>query len=152
MSSDPKLPPKVFTVEEANATLPLVRAIATDLANLARDISERRDRLAFLMADRDIEEGDPYGDELNQMREELEKDEDRLREYIVELQELGVVPNGLEEGLVDFPSMMDGRLVFLCWKLGEPEVLHWHEIDAGFTGRQPLTAGSVADDGFESTT
>ena len=49
------------------------------------------------------------------------------------------------EGLVDFPSRLDGRTVFLCWRLGEPEVLHWHELDAGFAGRQPLVAGSVAD-------
>jgi hypothetical protein len=40
---------------------------------------------------------------------------------------------------------MDGRIVFLCWKLGEPEVTHWHELDAGFAGRQSLVAGSVAD-------
>ena len=59
---------------------------------------------------------------------------------------LGVEPKGAVDGLVDFPSMMDGRIVFLCWKLGEAEVTHWHELDAGFSGRQSLVAGSVADD------
>ena len=61
--------------------------------------------------------------------------------------ELGVEPKGAAEGLVDFPMMMDGRLVYLCWRVGEPEILYWHELEAGFAGRQPLTAGSVAEDG-----
>ncbi|MEX0979285.1 MAG: DUF2203 family protein, partial [Pirellulales bacterium] len=51
------------------------------------------------------------------------------------------------EGLVDFPCRMDGRIVFLCWKLGEPEVTHWHELDSGYAGRQSLVAGSLAQDG-----
>ena len=45
--------------------------------------------------------------------------------------------------------VLDGRLVLLCWKLGEPEVLYWHDLDAGFGGRQPLTAGSVSG-GYDS--
>jgi hypothetical protein len=49
------------------------------------------------------------------------------------------------EGLVDFPSLMDGRIVYLCWRLGEPEVLHWHELKSGFAGRQSLTAGSLSE-------
>ena len=61
-----------------------------------------------------------------------------------ELRDLGVEPKNGPEGLVDFPSLLDGRVVYLCWKLDETEVAHWHEIDGGFAGRQPLTAGSVA--------
>ena len=45
----------------------------------------------------------------------------------------------LDAGLVDFPGEMDGRLIYLCWRLGEPSIQHWHEIDAGFAGRQPLS-------------
>ena len=71
-----------------------------------------------------------------------------LQGYVDELRELGVEPKGAVEGLVDFPSKMDGRVVYLCWKLGEPEVLFWHDLDSGFGGRQPLTAGSVSG-GFE---
>ena len=50
-------------------------------------------------------------------------------------------PKGAVEGLVDFPAEMDGRIVYLCWKLGEPEVLHWHDLESGFAGRQSLVAG-----------
>jgi len=139
---------RLFTIEQANAMLPLVRAITTDLAKLAKDVVERRHRLALLTSGRDLKPGDPYSDELAQMESDLERDAVRLQEYVEELRELGVEPKGAVEGLVDFPCRMDGRTVYLCWKLGEPEVLYWHDLDSGFAGRQPLTAGSVSG-GFE---
>ena len=138
-------PKKLFTVEEANTALPLVRAITTDLARLSLEVAGRRQRLRHVLSGREFESGDPYGDELAQVGQELEQDGFRLREYSEELRELGVEPKGATEGLVDFPSMLDGRLVFLCWRLGESEVMHWHEIDEGFTERQSLGVGSVAD-------
>jgi len=147
MTSEPYRPRKMFTVEQANAALPLVRAITTDLVRLAREVLERRERLALLSAGRGATANDPYAEELAQIEEELDKDSEQLQVYVDELVELGVEPKSGPEGLVDFPSLMDDRLVFLCWKLGEPEVLHWHELDSGFRGRQPLTAGSIAEDG-----
>ena len=145
MSASDYKPAKLFTIEQANAMLPLVRAITADLASLARDVVDRRHRLNVLTAGRDPKPGDPYSDELSQIEADLERDSLRLREYVEELRELGVEPKGAIDGLVDFPSKMDGRIVFLCWKLGEAEVAHWHEIDSGFAGRQSLIAGSVAD-------
>lgn len=136
-------PKKLFTVEQANSILPLVRAIATDLARLSREVIERRERVALLSAGRPTNSRDMYSEELAQIMEELEKDGQQLQEYVEELRELGVEPKNGPEGLIDFPSLMDGRIVYLCWKLGEPEVLHWHELDAGFRGRQSLVAGSV---------
>jgi len=146
MSSAAYKPAKLFTIEQANAMLPLVRAITSDLATLAREVVERRHRLAVLTAGREWKPGDPYSDELAEIEARLERDAQRLQEYVEELRELGVEPKGAVDGLVDFPSLMDGRIVFLCWKLGEPEVTHWHELEAGFAGRQSLVAGSVADD------
>ena len=148
MSFETYKPAKLFTVDQANATMPLVRAITADLANLARDVSQRRQRLDYLMSGRDLASGDPYGEELSQMHDDLRIDMGQLQEYVSELRQLGVEPKGLEDGLVDFPCMMDGRIVYLCWKLGEPEVLYWHELDGGFGGRRPLTADSVADAGL----
>jgi hypothetical protein len=143
MSSEPYRPRKLFTVEQANAVLPLVRSITQDLVQLSREVMERRERLAVLTAGRSTTPGDPYSEELAQIEEELEKESAQLREYVEELRELGVEPKSGPEGLIDFPSMMDDRLVFLCWKLGESEVTFWHELDAGFRGRQSLVAGSV---------
>ncbi|HUY37060.1 MAG TPA: DUF2203 domain-containing protein [Pirellulales bacterium] len=134
---------KLFTVEQANAALPLVRAITADLARLSCEVIERRERLAALLAGRQRGARDVYGQELAHVDEELARDGERLQEYVEELRELGVDPKNGPEGLIDFPAVIDGRPVYLCWKLGEPEVLHWHDLDAGFRGRQPLTAGSV---------
>ena len=143
MSSDYQ-PRRLFTVEQANAALPLVKAIAQDVADLSSEVIDRRQRIAHLRGGRDIDSSDPYSDELAQIEEELERDAQRLEGYIAELHELGVEPKYGPEGLVDFPCEMDGRVVFLCWKLGEPEITCWHEIDAGFRGRQPLVAGTAA--------
>lgn len=63
---------------------------------------------------------------------------EQVRELIEELQQLGCYFKGFEEGLVDWYSYYAGRPVFLCWKLGEPQIEWWHQIDAGFTGRQPI--------------
>lgn len=152
MSGKPWKNRKVFTVEQANAALPLVRAITRDLAELSRDVIDRRERLSLLLKGRERDKRDLYGEELAQVQEELERDTDRLQAYVEELRELGVEPKNGPEGLIDFPAVMDGRAVYLCWKLGEPEVLHWHELEAGFRGRQSLTAGSAsaADESFHS--
>jgi hypothetical protein len=148
MSDKPQRPTKTFSVEQANACLPLVRLIVGDMVQLARDMIERRQRLDQLTAGRSNSKGDLYSDELAQMEEELEKDTERLQGYFGELLELGVEPKGAAEGLVDFPHVTDGRLVYLCWKYNEPEVLYWHELDAGFAGRQPLTVGAGLPDGM----
>jgi len=131
---------RVFTIREANATLPLVRAIVADLVGLARDVTDRRQRLLALSASDSPRGADPYQEELAQAEEELEKDARRVLEYVEELRQLGVETKSVTQGLVDFPAVFDGRKVYLCWKMGEPEVGSWHELDAGFRGRKPLAA------------
>jgi hypothetical protein len=146
MTSDQ--PAKLFTVEQANAMLPLVRAITSDLKSLAHDVMQRRERLAAFKrrGSAKVKANDPYADELALMQQNLSADSQRLQEYIDELRALGLEPKGALEGLVDFPSLLDGRLVYLCWQLGEAEVTHWHELDAGFANRQSLVAGVSAGD------
>jgi len=132
-----------FTVEEANATLPLVRAIVSDLANLSQELIERRRRLSYLLAGHDANDRDLYHQELVQVEEDMEKDARQLREYVEELRALGIEPAHGPEGIVTFPSMLAGRQVRLSWKLGEPEVMYWHEVDGGFRQRRPLCADNV---------
>ena len=141
-----------FCLDEANAMLPLVRVIVSDLVQLARDVSERLERLTMLFAMRDeIEPRDPYLEELLAVCEELERDRCRLWEYADELIKLGVEPESVVEGLVDFPSELDGRPVALCWKLGESEISFWHEWDAGYAERRALTVINPTDAGVEET-
>ncbi len=119
---------RYFTVEEANKALPLVRMIV---------VEDLQQRLSLVARDRRRPSNDLYTEELVQSQAELDAEEDKLRSYIEELRRLGVEFKGAD-GLCDFYSIMDGREVFLCWKLGEPEVQYWHDLDAGFAGRRPL--------------
>jgi hypothetical protein len=132
-----------FTVERANATLPLVRVITRDLVELSREVSDRQQRLDHLTKGREMDSGDLYDDELRHVRRELENDKRRLEEFAAELGQLGVQLKSAVDGVVDFPSTMEGRAICLCWQMGEPEVLYWHEVNAGFAGRQLLVAGSI---------
>lgn len=118
--------------------LPLVRAITSDLVQLYHDVAERRQRLKRLFGGRKLEPGDPYTDELVQIQEELDKDVLKLEGYMDELRELKIELKSPGDGLIDFPSELDGEPVYLCWRLGEPEVSHWHSMESGFAGRQPL--------------
>lgn len=145
MTSETREVKRLFTVAEANAALPLVRAIVTDLAELSRDVIERRERLDQLRSNRATRPHGVYDEELSQIEDELQHDAEQLQGYVDELLELGVEPKSGPDGLVDFPAQVDGRMVYLCWKLGEPEVSHWHELDAGFRGRQPLSAELFGD-------
>ena len=137
-------PKKLFTIDEANRALPLIKAIAQDMARVAQEMTERRHRLAQLRPGHGDDRNDLYTEELQQIERVLQRDAEQLREYIDELLELGVEPKNPLEGLVDFPCEIDGRIVYLCWKLDEPQVLFWHELDAGFAGRQPLMEGVAA--------
>lgn len=129
---------KIFTPAEANATLPLVSAIVSDLVDLSRDLSERKQRLSLLLGGKGGDRNDLYHEELVDVQKEMEKDILRLREYVDELRALGVEPKSGPEGLVDFPALLNGRRVYLCWKLGEARVLFWHDLEAGYIGRQPV--------------
>jgi hypothetical protein len=127
---------KFFTVDEANATLPLLRAILRDVTALAHELRERDQRRLRLESSGGS--GAAFEEEVQKIYDELERDQDRLREYVEELKALNVELKDFFTGLVDFPCWLDGREVYLCWKLDEPAVSHWHEIDGGFAGRQKL--------------
>ena len=64
-----------------------------------------------------------------------------MRSALIELREMEIVLRDLDRGLVDFPSLRDGREVYLCWEEGEDEIGFWHEPDAGYGGRQALDDG-----------
>lgn len=137
--------PQEFTVAGANRTLPLVKVIVGDIVALYRDVSERKERLESLRKRRSKpvkRSDDPYREEVDQIRQGLEKDVERLQSFVDELSELGIALKDPADGLVDFPTIMDGAPAFLCWKLGEPEIAFWHQPDAAITNRQPLPPGS----------
>lgn len=128
---------KYYTPTQANAALPLVRAIVQDIVDLACDLRERQDRVVGpRKGGRGLSPA--HEEELAQARAELERGKERMLELERELTELGVELKDCFTGLIDFRYRMDGREVYLCWRLGEPQVAHWHELDAGFAGRKKL--------------
>jgi hypothetical protein len=135
---------KLYTPAEANAALPLVRSILRDIAELTRDLRERHERLTRIKPPQSGRLGEAHEEELSKVREEFERDQERMRDYIDELEKLGVELKDPDTGLVDFRCRMQGREVYLCWRLGEDEVGHWHELNAGFTGRKRLAKEPAA--------
>jgi hypothetical protein len=121
---------KVFTAAEANKTLPLVRSIVLDILERARE-------LRGLTALSTAPDEDP---ELEQMRQDI-------LDLMQEIEDLGAVYKdwNFEVGLVDFPALIDGRQVLLCWRSDEPEVAWFHAPDAGFAGRRRIPDGLFAD-------
>jgi hypothetical protein len=128
---------KLYSLEEANAMLPLLRVILRDVTALQADLRERYLRLVRLQKTEGMDK--VHRDEVQQMIEDFERAQDKMREYEFELEKLSVELKDYDTGLIDFRHMMDGREVYLCWKLGEPEVAHWHELNAGFSGRQKIS-------------
>jgi hypothetical protein len=128
---------KYYTVEEANKALPLVRMIVSDIVRQDRIVEDLQQRLGALSKERRRPSNDVYAEEIAQFQSELDTEKGKLGSYFEELMKLGVEFKG-PDGLCDFYSMMDGREVFLCWRLGEPAVSFWHDLDAGYAGRQPL--------------
>ena len=132
---------KRFTIEQANRTLPLVRRIVEDIVGQYRRWQDRVRELELLSASSQAEQQDARREELEREAQQLAAE---IESFVAELTELGVEFKGFDLGLVDFPGEIGGRPIYLCWRLGEPEVMFWHEIDAGYTGRQPLAPLAIA--------
>lgn len=124
---------KLFTVEEANALLPSVREIL-------QKIQRTRRRVATYHAEAKLAaEGAEYGGGGMPRGAQYAVILTHFTEEMSELEALGVQLKDFERGLVDFPSLRDGRVVLLCWQLGEGDELEWwHDMDSGFGGRTPL--------------
>lgn len=126
---------RLFTVDEANRTLPLVRRIVEDVVRQHRIWREKILELDLVASSTRAEEPRLRAEVLEKEATELAREIDG---YQRELEQLGIQLKDRRLGLVDFPSDMAGKRVLLCWRLGETEVQYWHEEDAGYSGRQPL--------------
>jgi hypothetical protein len=127
---------KLFTLDEALELLPVVRRLLEELQESKRDLqasTERIDRVAETTTGNGHFEHGPSEPQTEAQRRATE-----LQKLIEELDDLGVELKGIDQGLVDFPSLREGRVVYLCYRLGEETISWWHDLDAGFAGRQPL--------------
>ena len=127
---------RIFTLEEAERTLPLLRRILTDLRNEDRIWQEALGDYELLSGG--VRAQDEESDELTTARRAVTESADRITEYLEEIEAIGCLFKGFDAGLVDFYTLREDRLVFLCWRVEESHITHWHEVDAGYAGRQPI--------------
>lgn len=124
---------KVFTVEEANALLPTVRAMLSRIQRFHRKV------LSYSAAAKLAAEGAEQGGGGLANGVQYAELLVQLTGAVSGLEALGVQIKDFDRGLVDFPSFRDGKMVLLCWQMGDgAEVEWWHDVDAGFAGRTPL--------------
>lgn len=124
---------KLFTIEEANSLLPSVRLIVKSIQRSHRRVTVFDEKAKYAsqgaeMGGGGMLDGEQYAQLLT-----------RLSAHTERLESLGIQLKDYRQGLIDFPSMRDGRVVLLCWKADESDrVEWWHDIEAGFAGRQPI--------------
>ena len=121
---------KHYTREEATALLPQLRAWLTRITELRTQLERCDKRLGGLRGDGE----DLGGDLVSQWIKAIAA----LKEVLDEFQRRQIVIKDVERGLLDFPAIIAGCEVFLCWEQDEESVEHWHELDSGFAGREPL--------------
>lgn len=128
--------PRLFTLDEALELLPTVRQLLIEIQAAKRALdtsSAETERLLGLTGGNGHLAAD-----VERAREAARSAAATLESLMAELDSLGVQLKGIEEGLVDFPSEREGRVVLLCWLLGEETIAWWHDEDTGFAGRQSL--------------
>jgi hypothetical protein len=126
----------LFTLEQALELLPVVRQLLVEIQVKKREVDEASETLEGLLA---LSSGNGHLlTDVAQARQAVEETATELRSLMSELDETGAELKGIEEGLIDFPSEREGRVVYLCWRMGEETISFWHELDTGFPGRQPL--------------
>lgn len=126
---------RLFTLTEANQLLPRLIPILVGL---------RADREAGMRVQHELDalapamRGNGSGLRAAELERELARLAHKIAAGVRQIAALGVEIKDLDHGLIDFPSLRDGRVVYLCWHLGEDRIAFWHEVDSGFAGRQPL--------------
>jgi hypothetical protein len=137
MAERPEQPqfPRLFTHEEATALLPELRPRLHNLAAMKRRLDDvQREFNAIQQHAR----SNGHATRAQELSTELETLVHDLNASVAAIHALGIDVKDPDSGLVDFPSEREGRVVYLCWRMDEPAIVAWHELDGGFMGRQPL--------------
>jgi hypothetical protein len=125
--------PRYFTLQEANNALAVVRPLMDEIQAIRNEIMSRRPDV-WLVVERAAGNGG------SQAASRVVKEFERLDALVHQVQETGALFKDINLGLLDFPALKDGREVYLCWKYGEGDIVFWHEIEAGYSGRQPIAS------------
>ena len=128
---------RFYAIDEANAALPDVERILGALREQREELIEARDRAMSLTP----EDGVPSpeaAEHLRLLRLRMQGLIDQMQAGVARLVELDITLRDIQSGLIDFPALVSGRPIWLCWRLGEPDVGHWHAQNEGFDSRRPL--------------
>jgi hypothetical protein len=131
------VPPRLFTLEQASALLPAVRQLMAAIQGKKREVDKLSEDLESQAAKAGTN-GNSSASRSVAIRAATERAALELDQLVHDLEATGCELKGIDEGLVDFQSLREGRVVYLCWKMGEEEIRFWHELDSGFPGRKPL--------------
>lgn len=123
--------PRYFTVEQANELLVLIRPLVERILAIRQELLDRRPDLEPVLEKIGTNGGNRAISEATEAFRQLEH-------LVHQIQELGAEIKDINIGLLDFRTLRDGREVYLCWQYGEDQVRFWHDLDAGYAGRQPL--------------
>jgi hypothetical protein len=127
---------RLFTLDEALALLPTVRQLVIEIRDAKAELDRVTAEVERLLG---LSGGNGHlAADLEAARKQVTAAAARLESLMADLDSTGAQLKGIDEGLIDFPSEREGRVVNLCWRLGEDTIAWWHELDAGFPGRQPL--------------
>lgn len=132
------MPPKIFTLEEANQLIPQLRVILAEIMEKRDRIILKQKEVAAIRNTINSNGHNPKALGLVEKEQVLKGLITELNEDVQKVHDLGCELKDINLGLVDFLSLREGRQVYLCWKFGEDEISFWHELNAGFAGRQPL--------------
>lgn len=129
----------LFTVDEANRAIVALRPQLERLRARKREFDRLETRIGVLgVATAGAAPENPDAIELHELTEKLRRLGESIARGLAALRETGVLVKDLDEGLCDFYALSGDRLVFLCWRLGETEVAHWHPLEGGFAARRPI--------------
>jgi hypothetical protein len=144
----PTRSPQPLTADDVQRRLPLLRAIVSDINRLHRDIADRRERVASIrkLPGGKRREGSVYAEELEQIDDGIRRDEETLRGYVGELENLGGILRDPDVGRIEFAGRNEGRKVFFGWTLGDEDLGYWRPSDSAESDRHSLLEGSVPQD------
>ena len=132
------MPDPMFTLAEAQELVPWLQEVFDAIEPLKAELSGAEARGKELLTRMQSNGGSKTRQEMEESSRTQQVARQRIDEHLQKVADRGIVIRSAAEGLVDFPSVRDGRTVYLCWLAGEPVITHWHELDTGFAGRQPL--------------
>ena len=122
---------RYFTLQEANQALTVIRPLMDAIQNIRQEILARKPDV-WPVVERAAGNGG------SQAASKMVTEFERLDALVHQVQDTGALFKDINLGLLDFPALKDGREVYLCWKYGEQDIAFWHEIEAGYAGRQAI--------------